>query len=216
MHPLERSLILTFRWLVPALLVTPVLLAVPRPEDPLALFMVQLSLLVGFGIALAVALMRFVYSDQWFAGNAWSVGKRRLAAATALVALDTGAVALVTLASSAALRLDPSLQFLQLLSALDIAWAGAAIAVGSYLRTGARSAGWAGGAILGVFCLYSIWRYLDIVGFTDSGGWKVSGSDLLRYVIPFDVVAAVVAVAILWVGAHAGREIEQARPQSYG
>jgi hypothetical protein len=129
------------------------------------------------------------------------------------VALTTGAVALLTLASSAALRLEPSLQFLQLLSALDIAWAGAAIALGSYLRWGTRAA-WLGGIVLGGFCLFSIWRYLDIVGFTAPGGWQVSGSELMRYVIPSDILAGAAAVVILWVGAHTGLRTEQARLQS--
>ena len=65
-----------------------------------------------------------------------------------------------------------------------------------------------------MFCVFSIWRYLDIVGFTATGGWKVSGADLMRYVIPFDMAAAVVAVLLLWRGAHAGLRTEHARPQS--
>ena len=67
---------------------------------------------------------------------------------------------------------------------------------------------------LGVFCVFSIWRYLDIVGFTESGGWKVSGPDLMQYVIPFDMAAAVVAVVLLWRGSQAGLRTEQARVQS--
>lgn len=213
MNPLEGALIATARWLVPALALCTLLLAVPQQDDPLPLFMGQLTVMVAFGIALALHLARFVASGVWFAGSNWPSGRRRLAAASSLVALTTGAVALLTLASSAALRLEPSLQFLQLLSTLDIAWAGAAIALGSYLRWGTWAAR-PGGVVLGVFCLFSIWRYLDIVGFTTTGGWQVSGSDLLRYVIPYDVVAAAVAVLILLVGAHTGLRTEQARLQS--
>ena len=214
MHSLERAVIGTVQWLVPALLASVVLLAVPVQEDPLVLFIGQLSVLVVFGLALAVHLTPLVAGDEWFSESGWSPARRRLAAASTLVALDTGAVALLTLASSAALRLEPSLQFLQLLSGLDIAWAGAAIVFGSYLRWGTRTAAWIGGAILGVFCVFSIWRYLDIVGFTGDGGWQVSGSDLMRHVIPFDVLAAVVAVGVLWTGAHAGLRTEQAKLQS--
>jgi hypothetical protein len=212
-NPLERALIATVRWLAPALALCMLLLAVPQQDDPFPVFMIQLAVIVAFGIALALHMTRFVASDAWFSGSGWPAARRRLAAAAALVALTTGAVALVTLASSAALRLEPSLQFLQLLSALDIAWAGAAVALGSYLRWGTRAA-WLGGIVLGVFCVFSIWRYLDIVGFTASGGWQVSGSDLMRYVIPYDMVAGAVAVIILWVGAHTGLRTEQARLQS--
>ena len=212
MHPLERALVLTVRWVVPVLAASVLLLAVPRPDDPFVPSIVHLAVLVLFGIALAVHLAHLVDLDGWF--PAWQPGRRRLAAAATLVALDTGAVALLTLASSAALRFDPSLQFLQLLSALDIAWAGAAISIGAYLKWGTRTAAWIGGVVLGVFCVFSIWRYLDIVGFAADGGWKVSGSDLMKYVIPFDMAAAVVAVAMLWVGAYTGLRTEHARLQS--
>jgi hypothetical protein len=213
MHPLEGALILTVRWLVPALVVTPILLVVPQPGDPFGLFVAQLGAIVLFGIALAVALTRHL-AGPWFRETDWAPPRRLLAGAAALVALDTGAIALLTLASSAALRFDPSLQFLQLLSALDIVWAGAAIVAGAYLIWGSKRAAWMGGLLLGVFCVFSIWRYLDIVGFTPAGGWKVSGVDLMRYVIPFDMAAAVVAVVMLWRGAHAGLRTEQARLQS--
>ena len=213
MHPLEGALIRTVRWLVPALALTPLLLAVPQPGDPFGLVMVHLSVLVLFGLGLTVTLTRYL-TTGWFPGTAWQPRQRLLASAAALVALDTGAVALLTLASSAALRYDPSLQFLQLLSALDIAWAGAAIATGSFLIWGSRRAAWIGGVALGVFCVFSIWRYLDIVGFTESGGWKVSGPNLMQYVIPFDMAAAVVAVVLLWRGSQAGLRTEQARVQS--
>lgn len=212
-NPLEHALTATARWLLPAVALCPLLLVVPQPGDPFRVFMTQLVVIVGFGIALAVHLAGLTASDRWFAGSGWPAVRRRLAAGASLVALTTGAVALLTLASSAALRLEPSLQFLQLLSTLDIAWAGAAIVLGSYMRWGIRVA-WLGGILLGLFCIFSIWRYLDLVGFTAAGGWQVSGSDLLRHVIPYDVVAATVAVIILWVGAHTGLRTEQARLQS--
>ena len=212
MTSLEHALTRTVRWVLPALLVTPALLAWPRPDDPFGLFIGHLAVLVAFGVALAVDLTRFVDSDDWFRG--WSPGRRRWAAVATLVALDTGAVALLALASSAALGFDPSLQFLQLLSALDIAWAGAAIVLGAYLKWKTRAAAWIGGAVLGILCLFSIWRYLDAVGFAADGGWKVSGSDLVTYVIPFDMAAAAVAVAMVRMGVHAGLRTEHPRLQS--
>ena len=213
-NPLEQALIATVRWLVPALAACVLLLLVPQVDNPIWLFMVQLAGIVAFSTVLSVNMTSLAAADGWLAGSSWPAGRRRLAASASLVALITGAVALLTLASSAALRLEPSLQFLQLLSALDIAWAGAAVALGSFLRWGTRAAAWLGGSVLGGFCLFSIWRYLDIVGFTSTGGWEVSASDLLRYVIPFDVVAAVAALLMLWIGAHTGLRTEQAKLQS--
>jgi len=213
MHPLEQALVTTVRWLALALAAAVPLLAVPTSDQPLGLLLGQMAVIVMFGIALAIRLSALVEAPGWFVEADWPDGRRRLAAASAIVALVTGAVALVTLASSAALRLEPSLQFLQLLSTMDIAWTGGAIAIGSYLRWGTRAA-WIGGVVLGVFCIYSIWSYLDVVGFTADGGWLVSGSDLMRHVIPFDVAAAVIAVGILSFGAYAGLPTEQARPQS--
>ena len=56
-----------------------------------------------------------------------------LIAVPVAIVIVTGVTALVTLATTAALRFEPSLQFLQLLSALDIAWvvAGTTLAVRS-------------------------------------------------------------------------------------
>ena len=46
------------------------------------------------------------------------------------------------------------------------------------------------------------------------GGWLVSGADLWRYVIPFDMIAATAAVLILGAGVWRPYRTEQARPQS--
>ena len=213
MAPLEQAVVRTTQMLLPALVASIALLAVPSPGDPFGLFMIHLSVLVAFGIVIAVRLVPLASREDWFSATAWPATRRRLAGAVALVAVVTGAVALLTLASSAALRLQPSLQFLQLLSALDIAWAAAAIVIGADLRWG-RAAAWVGGLVLGVFCVFSIWRYLDIVGFTEAGGWLLSGADLWRYVIPFDMMAAFAALIILTAGIWSPQRTEQARLQS--
>ena len=65
------------------------------------------------------------------------------------------------------------------------------------------------------FCVWSIWNYLDAVGFGSDGEWIVSGSDLMTLVIPYDMAAAVVAVILFLLGvrkvAHA---TAQDSPQS--
>ncbi len=129
------------------------------------------------------------------------------------MALTTGVVALVTLASSAALGYDPSLQFLQLLSALDIAWAVAALVLGARLLAGERWASLAGLVLSGV-CVWSIWRYLEVVGFSAEGGWIVSGPDLWRYVLPFDIAAAILAAGALIAGLRATQPTAQRSAQS--
>lgn len=212
MVAVERALIVSARWTLAGLALAPLLLAVSQPADPLVLFLAHLSLVVAFGVGLAVRVSPYVL-NPWFDGQPWDVWMRRLATGMVLVALVTGAVALVTLASAAALRFHPSLQFLQLLSAVDIAWAGTAIVLGSRLRWGVRAA-WVGGVALGVVCVATIARYLDAVGFTADNGWLVSGSDLMRYVIPFDMAAGLVAVVVLVMGARAYQPTEQASPQS--
>ncbi|NIR60829.1 MAG: hypothetical protein GWO02_15625 [Gammaproteobacteria bacterium] len=116
-----------------------------------------------------------------------------------LVVLPTGVVALVTLASSAALRFDPSLQFLQLLSALDIAWAGAALMIGTRWLWGRIAAFFAGG-MLGILCVLSVWNYLRVVGFGPDGAWAVRAGEMMTLILPFDTAAAVMAIASLGAG----------------
>jgi len=99
-----------------------------------------------------------------------------------------------------------------LLSALDIAWAGAALVIGAYRAWGTRVAATAG-AILGVVCIWSIWTYLDAVGFGPAGEWIVDSDALMRYVLPFDVAAAVMGIGVFVFGTRR-QAIEQARPQS--
>lgn len=160
--------------------------------------MVHLSALVAFGLIVVADLARLA-DDSWFA---WLGATGRLmSSGAAVVALTVGVVALVTLPTSAALRFDPSLQFLQLLSALDIAWAAGATLVGvGWMAT--RIWGYAAGAVVGVICVWSIWTYLNAVGFASDGGWQVDGAALMRYVLPYDMAAAVVAVTTLTLGAR--------------
>ena len=182
------------------------------PDRLLLVVTFHLAAVVAFGLGICLDLARF--SDEpWFGGTGGSWFWRRFGAMASIIALTTGVVALVTLASSAALGYQPSLQFLQLLSALDIAWATAGLMLGVRLMAGDR---WAllAGLILAVICIWSIWRYLDVVGFTAEGGWLVSGPDLWRYVLPFDIAAAIMAIGALMVGLRATQPTEHRSPQS--
>lgn len=197
---IELALTRALRWTLGAAAISLPLLAVPSPEGSQLLVhsIVHLTALVALGLFVAWDLARFL-DDTWF-GWLGPFG-RRLASGAATVALTVGVVALVTLPTSAALRLAPSLQFLQLLSALDIAWAAGATLIGVRWLVGER-VGALAGAVVGVVCIWSIWKYLTIVGFAPDGGWQVNGSALLRYVLPYDMAAAAIAVLALTAGAR--------------
>lgn len=213
MPRIEQALLWTIPWLGAGLVAALPLLLVDTSQDVFTWFILQLSVLVMFGLALTVRLMPLA-DAEWFVATGWPSWVRLTASGVSIVVLATGTVALVTLATSAALRFDPSLQFLQLLSALDIAWAGAAIIIGAN-RAWGRLPAIVSGGVLGVFCVWSIWNYLSIVGFGPDGAWIVSGSDLMRLVIPFDMAAAAVAVVVFGYGVmRANQAIEQASPQS--
>ncbi len=211
--PVERASLATVPWLVGGLAASLPLLFVRVGDAPTGSFIVQLTILVVFALLLTIHLMRFG-DEPWFAQTSWGPTLRSIASGVGLVVLVTGTVGLVTLASSAALRFDPSTQFLQLLSALDIAWVVAAVTIGIY-RLASRTWAAVAGSAVGLFCVWSIWNYLSIVGFGANGEWIVSGSDLMRYVIPFDMAAAVAAVVAFLLGARTQvHATEQPRPQS--
>ena len=120
-----------------------------------------------------------------------------------MIVIITGVTGLVTLASSAAMQYEPSLQFLQLLSALDIAWvvAGTTLALRSLWGPAAAIAG---GIMMSIVCVLSVTLYLAEVGLTPDQGWLVDGAQMLRLVLPFDVAAALITVTLLIIAARAG------------
>lgn len=219
--PIESALLVAAPWLVAGLGISIVGFLIPSGRaSPTVLFIVQLTLLVALGLGLADRLAGFLVDDGWFANPGWSPFRRAFAAAVVLVIIPTGVVGLVTLASSATIGYDPSLQFLQLLSALDIVWAGAALLYGSFLLWG-RSVARVAAALLGVVCVASLWNYLNVVGYGPNDEWLVDGGELARLVIPLDMLAAVVALVVvvaglrrLASGSGAAQRSEQASDQS--
>lgn len=219
MSAVERALLIALPWLVGGLVVAPLgLLLGPAGSDPMARLLIHLAILVVFGLLIADRLIALL-SGPWFAGTEWSETTRHLAGAIVLVIIPTGIVGLVTLASAAALRFDPSLQFLQLLSALDIVWGAVAVLYGMYLVEDRSMAHGSALIFLGA-CVGSLWLYLSVVGFTPAGGWVVDARELIRYVLPADAAAAVVAVTFLVVGVRrsvaggVGHPMEQDSDQS--
>ena len=179
---------------------------------PFTLVVVHLTVLVLLGLAASLRLAPFAGAD-WFLGRPWTSFWRAIASGVSVVFLVTGMVGLVTLASSAALRYPPSLQFLQLLSALDIAWAGAALVVGVY-RAWRLPAAVVAGSILAVVSASGrsggIWT---LSASARAGSGSSTRRVLMRRVLPFDIAAAVMAVGALLFGTRR-QAMEQASPQS--
>ncbi len=208
---MERTVLAIVPFLAIGLVGSVLLFLVRWSPPPFTIVIVHLAALVLLGLIAAVRLIPFAGND-WFEGQPWSPFWRLAASGISVVFLVTGMVGLVTLASSATLRYPPSLQFLQLLSALDIAWAGAALVIGVY-RAWRLPAAATAGTVLAIICVWSIWRYLDVVGFGPEGEWIVDSAALARYVLPFDVIAAVMAIGAFVFGTRR-QAMEQARPQS--
>jgi hypothetical protein len=190
----EQAVFATLGPLLVALAASIPLLFLPRPDDREFDFLLHLIALVAFSLVLTWRLAPAA-DEPWFPDRSLLPRPQRLATNTALIVIITGATALVTLASSAAMQYDPSLQFLQLLSALDIAWvvAGTVLAVRLlWGRTAALIAGW----MMSIICILSIAAYLSEVGLDAASGWLVDGTQLLRLVIPFDIVAALITIGL--------------------
>ena len=211
-HPVERVLALgtrrLFQWGIPLAIVA---LAFPAPgadEGLLAYTLTHLAII-------QVITFIFTIEISTLSDTPWFTHLRRpwLASSASLIAAVVGFSALLTLATSAAARYDVSLQFLQLLSSLDIAWVVAAIYLGSRRLWGGRI-GFAVGLALVAVCVWSIALYLQVVGFTDAGGWLVHGAQMLRIVLPADTLAAVISLSVFISAARSAQPTEQARPQS--
>jgi len=212
LHPLETILTVGLKrllmWGLPlsiAMFVVPA----PGPNDGLLVYsLVHLTVLqiVTFGLAVELTSL----TDQpWFnhLKKAW------LASTASLVAVVVGFSALLTLATSAAAQYETSLQFLQLLSSLDIAWVVAALYIGARKLWGRGIALVLGSMIL-LACVASIALYLQTVGFTESGGWLVDANAMFRIVISSDTIAALLSLTILFAAARSVQRTEQPRAHS--
>jgi len=215
MNTIEHSLSVVAKWALPALLVSLLGLAIPGDWDLEALFLTHLALLAIWSLGLGRNMVHSVATHGlWF--SHLDRPKARRATAVGVVAAVSLATMLVTLASSAALRYDPSTQFLQLLSAFDIAWVVTGLIIGLSFRL--RRGMWmTAGVAMTVMCLFSIYLYVDAVGFGRNGEWLVQAAEMLRLVIPFDVAAAIMTTAaILWGSSEVAYPMAQPSDQSYG
>lgn len=211
-HPLEQILAVGLRrlliWGVP-LSIGMLLLPAPPPDDGLLLYNLAHLTLLQVATFLFAIEMAPLTDQPWFGHT-----KRPWLASTAsLVASVVGFSALLTLSTSAAASYDASLQFLQLLSSLDIAWVVAALYVGARKLWGRGVALILGSVILAA-CVGSIALYLQTVGFNSDGGWLVDADAMSRIVLPADTVAALLSLTVLFAAMRSVQRTEQARPQS--
>lgn len=211
-HPAEtilsRGLSKLLIWGIPLSIAA---LVFPSPKDGalLAYTLIHLTAIQVLTLMFTVSIAGHI-DDEWFGES------RRpfLARSAALIAASVGFSALLTLATSAAARYDVSLQFLQLLSSLDIAWVVAALYLGTVKLWG-RVAGAVLASFLVAACVWSIAAYLQAVGFGPDGEWVVNGSQMMRIVLPADLAAAVVSLSLLFAAARvADQPTEQPSPQS--
>ena len=196
--PLERALTGTMLCMTAGAAAAIPALFLPEGEDPLFTVTAHLVLLVAFSIGLTFHLAS-LGDDPWFSGLKIGEEGHRALTWVAVIVMVAGATGLVTLATSAALRFDPSLQFLQMVSSLNVAWVTAALTLGLRRRFGVGVAV-AGTVMLGAVCVWSIWHYLNTVGFTANGGWLLDALQLNRLVLPYDTAAAVIAIVVFSVG----------------
>jgi hypothetical protein len=178
----ERALIRCVVWATTGAAAALPLLVVPEPGDPTTTLMIHLAALSGFGVALAFHLAPLA-DGEWFVGTGSGPIVRRGAAAGLLVAAAVVSTGVVAVATAAALRFDASVQFLQMLAAVGItAVAGSAgLGVRRLAGRGAAATVAMGTAAL---CIWSLWRYLDLVGFGADGGWVVDGAQIRRTMLP--------------------------------
>lgn len=198
MNSAEKTLARSALWATAGCSAAVPLLLAPAPEAPLLTFTIDLSLLAAFAIALSFHLAP-LSDEPWFSGTELGGGARSMAGGAVLVVAVAGSTGLVALATSVALRYDASLQYLQLLSSLDIAGAAAALILGWRRWWGPRGVGVAA-ALLGAMCVWAVWRYLDVAGFTVSGGWVVDGRRLRSLILPYNLGATLVAGWVFVVG----------------
>lgn len=195
---LEAAVLDTFPFLVDALGIAALGLLVPSSLSLRGRVMAQLLLVSLFGLYLAYRLLKRL-EPVWFEDAAITATQRAFGTSLGLVVLVTGCVGLVTLASSAALRLRPTTQFLQLLSTLDIAWAASTVMIAAYWLWHRVRVAIAAGLLVVVLCSVAYYRYIDTVAFSPSGAWRLRAGELWEYVLAYDMAIAAIALGMLFI-----------------
>lgn len=195
MSSVETALIRTLLWTSVGVAAAFPTLVVPAPQDPRLTALVHMTLLGLCAMALVFHLAPLT-DEPWFGGGNLGLVGRRAAGWLAVTAMVIASAATVAAATAAALRYDPSMQYLIVVGAAFAALPGALAALGTRRRFGPGAAAAAAGVIAGVV-VWSLWRYLDRVGVGVDGAWVVDGARFGTLVVPF-LAAAWVAAAMLF------------------
>ena len=198
MSPIETAALRTLLWATTGAAAAIPVLVLPQPDDPLFTAVVQLAIIAVYAVAMTLHLAA-LGDAPWFDGLAIGGRARRGLTWVMLVADVAGASAVTALATSAALRYQPSVQLLQLVSVIVVGVVVSASALGTRRRWGGAPA-LAMAAVLGAVLVWVMWRHLDTVGSTASGGWRVDGSVVRETVVPYVAGAVVVAGALFGAG----------------
>lgn len=197
MTPIESLAARTLLWATTGAAAAVPTLIVPGVVDPMVPGMIHLGLLGVF--ALTLTLHVAPQGDApWFAALVAPVGARAALTWVVIGCAVTGAVAVATVPTAAALRYDASMQFLVLLTAVTIGGQTAAMTLGGRRRFGA------GGSLLGLIPIAAgivcFWRYLDAVGTTTGGGWIVDASRIGTLVLPWQGLVSLACLVVFSLG----------------
>ena len=168
-------------------------LVLPAPVDPRLTVVIHLVVLGVFVIGLAFHLAP-LSDEPWFSGRDLGVVGRRAVTWMTTVAAVTASAAAAAAAPAASLRYDPSMQYLVVLAADAVALPVAVAILGARRRFGTGPAVVAAG-VLGGAVVWSLWRYLDLVGVGGDGSWVVDGARFGSLVLP--VLAGSLGVGLL-------------------
>ncbi len=175
-------------------------LVIPQPADPRSTVVIHLAVLGAFLISLAFHLS--VVADRpWFADTRLGPVGRRAAAWVVAATAVTASAATVAAATAVGLRYDASMQYLVVLGADAIALPSSLAVLGARRRFGGPAAAGIGAAVVGGV-VWSLWRYLDVVGVGATGSWVVDGSRFGTIVLPVVAGALVVGLVLFTLGAR--------------
>jgi hypothetical protein len=203
-NPAERAALRAGIWASAGMAAAVPLLVIPQPgTGPRLPALVHLGLLGAFAIGLAFHLAP-VADRPWLTGTTIGEAARWAGAGLVVAAMVAASASGVAVATGAALRFDPSLQYLQVLATLHLSVTASLVVLGARRRFGGAIAA-VGAAAMVAAGLWTEWRYLGAVGFTPAGGWVVDGSEMRVIVLPFLAGSAAAAAAAFAAGAGSRR-----------
>jgi hypothetical protein len=199
-NPAETLLVRTIVWTAAGAAAGFPALVIPQPEDPRATVVIHLALLAAFLLALTFHLAS-VTDRAWFTRTRLGPVGRRAASWVVAGAAVTACAATVAAATAVGVRYDASMQYLVVLGADAIALPSSLAVLGARRRFGGGVAAGVG-TVLAAAVVWSLWRYLDVVGVGPGDGWVVDGARFGTIVLPVIAGAVAVGLALFSLGAR--------------